>query len=88
MRVVNPAPEKGSDMEPLAEALRLLRRQSELEEAMHRPGGIHVTEELEIYELRAKLKNLRAAARAILETSSRLHRPVETLSTRDIEAGR
>jgi hypothetical protein len=75
-------------MEPLAEALRLLRRQSELVEAMRRPGGIQVTEEREIHELRAKLKNVPAAARTILETSSRLRRPVETLSTRDIEASR
>jgi len=38
-------------MEPLNKALRLLRRQSELEEAMRRPGGIRVTEERELYQL-------------------------------------
>jgi hypothetical protein len=30
-------------MEPLHEALRLIKRQTELENAMHRPGGIRVT---------------------------------------------
>ena len=74
-------------MEPLSDALRLLRRQSELEEGMRRPGGIRVIEEREIYELREKLKRFPAAVRAILEASSRLHRPVETLSSRDIETG-
>jgi hypothetical protein len=74
-------------MEPLSEALRLLRRQSELEDAMRRPGGIRVVEEREIYELRARLQRFPAAVRAILEASSRLHRPVETLSPRDVEAG-
>jgi hypothetical protein len=73
------------NMEPLSEALRLLRRQSELEDAMRRPGGIRVTEEREIYELREKLKRFPGSVRAILEDSSRLHRPVETLSPRDVD---
>jgi len=73
-------------MEPLSEALRLLRRKSELEDAMRRPGGIRVVEEREIYALREQLKNFPAAVRAILDTASQLHRPVETLSPRDIEA--
>jgi hypothetical protein len=73
-------------MEPLSEALQLLRRQSQLEEAMRQPGGIRVNEEREIYALRERLKRYPAAVRAILETSSRLHRPVESLSARDIES--
>jgi hypothetical protein len=71
----------------LSESLRLLRRQSELEEAMHRPGGIRVTEEREIYELRETLKRFPGAVRAILEASIRLRRPVEALSARDVETG-
>jgi hypothetical protein len=74
-------------MEPLSEALRLLRRQSQLEDAMRRPGGIRVVEEREIYALREQLKHYPAAVRAILDAASRLHRPVETLSPRDVEAG-
>jgi hypothetical protein len=74
-------------MELLSEALRLLRRQSELEEAMRRHGGIRVTEEREIYALREQLKNFPAAVRAILDAANRFHRPVELLSPRDVEAG-
>ena len=74
-------------MELLNEALRLLRRQSELEEAMRRPGGIRVVEQREIYALREQLRNFPAAVRAILDVADRLHRPVETLSPRDVEAG-
>jgi hypothetical protein len=72
-------------MEPLTEALRLLRRQSELEEAMRRPGGIRVTEERELLQLENSLQRYPAAVRAILEASMRLHRPVDSLSISDIE---
>jgi hypothetical protein len=74
-------------MEPLSEALRLLRRQSELEEAMHWPGGIRVTEERELYQLRDNLEKYPAAVRAILDASKRLHRPLDALSFQDIETG-
>jgi len=74
-------------MEPLREALRLLRRQSELEDAMRRPGGIRIVEEREIYALREQLKHYPAAVRAILDAASRLHRPVETLTPREVEQG-
>ena len=72
-------------MEPLTEALNLLRRQAQLEEALCRPGGIRVTEERELYELRALLQKYPAAVRAILEASGRLHRPVDSLSLRDVD---
>jgi hypothetical protein len=75
-------------MEPLSEALRLLSRQSQLEEAMRHPGEIRLNEEREIYELREMLSRYPAAVRTILGTSRRLHRPVETLSARDIDVGR
>ncbi len=44
-------------MEPLSEALRLLRRPPELEGAMRQRGGIRVAEECEIYALREQLKH-------------------------------
>jgi hypothetical protein len=74
-------------VEPLSEALRLLRRQSELEEAMRRPGGIRVTHERELHQLRESLQEFPVAVRAILEASQRLHRPVDVLSINDIETG-
>jgi hypothetical protein len=72
-------------VEPQSEALRLLRRQSELEEGMRRPGDIRVTEEPELYALRAGLKRFLGAVRGIRESSSLLHRPVDTLPSRDVE---
>jgi hypothetical protein len=74
-------------MEPLTEALRLLRRQSELEEAMRRLGGIRVTEERELYQFKDILQKYPAAVRAIFEASKRLRRPVDALSFRDIALG-
>jgi hypothetical protein len=72
-------------MEPLSEALRLLRRQSELEDAIRQTGEIRVVEEREIYALREQLRHYPAAVRAILAAASRLHRPVDTLTLRDVE---
>ena len=72
-------------MEPLNEALRLLRRQAEVENAMRGPGGIHVTAERELHEIRQTLTRFPGAVRAILETASRLSRPVDALSRADIE---
>ena len=72
-------------MEPPSEPLRLLRRQSELEEAMRRPGGIRVAEERELDQLRDRLQKYPAAVRAILEASKRLRRPVDALSLYGVE---
>ena len=72
-------------MEPLTEALRLLRRQAELEIAMRKPGGMRVTEERELFQLQAHLAKIPVVTRAVLEASSRLHRPVDALSIEDIE---
>jgi hypothetical protein len=62
-------------MEPIQHALLLLKRQSELENAMRRPGGIRVTEERELYQLREALSRFPAAVTAILEAALRMRRP-------------
>jgi len=72
-------------MEPLTEALRLLRRQAVLEDAMRSRGGVRVTEERELYELRERLKRFPGAVTAILEASRTLNRPVDALSVTDVE---
>ena len=43
-------------MEPLTPALRLLQRQAELQEQRRQPGGIRVTQERELFQLRAHLE--------------------------------
>ncbi len=73
-------------MEPLHEALRLIKRQTELENAMRRPGGIRVTEERELYQLRYALTQYPAAVTAIAEAAARMRRPVDTISIDDVEA--
>jgi len=62
-------------MEPLHEALRLIKRQKELENAMRRPGGIRVTEERELFQLRDALSQYPAAVTAIIEAAARMRRP-------------
>jgi hypothetical protein len=72
-------------MEPLHEALRLIKRQVELENAMRRPGGIRVTEERELHQLRGALARFPAAVTAIMEAASRMRRPVDTICAEDVD---
>jgi hypothetical protein len=72
-------------VEPLHEALRLIKRQAELEIAMRRPGGIRITEERELLQLRDALTQYPAAVSAIMEAASRMRRPVDTISAEDVE---
>ena len=51
-------------MQLSAETLQLLRRQADLEIAMRSPGGIRVTAERELLELRALLSEVPAAVRS------------------------
>jgi hypothetical protein len=72
-------------MEPLHEALRLIKRQRELEAAMRRPGGIRVTEERELFQLRDALAQFPAAVNATVEAAARMRRPVDTISIDEVE---
>jgi hypothetical protein len=74
------------EFSPLHEALRLIKRQTELENAMRRPGGIRVTEERELFQLRYALTQYPAAVTAIIEAAARMRRPVDTISVNDIQA--
>jgi hypothetical protein len=72
-------------MEPLHEALRLIKRQTELESAMRRPGGIRVTEERELFQVRSALAQFPAAVTAIMDAAARMRRPIDTISVEDVE---
>jgi len=74
------------EFSPLHEALRLIKRQTELENAMRRPGGIRVTEERELFQLRHALTQYPAAVTAIIEAAARVRRPVDTISIAEVEA--
>lgn len=73
-------------MDSLQEALRILKRQSQLENQMRKPGGIPITEERELYALRTRLQAYPAAVRTVIEASQRLHRPIDVLSLADVES--
>lgn len=72
-------------MEPVSEALQLLRRQDELQAAIRSPGGIRVTEERELHQIRAQLARDPHAVHSVLEAARSLNRPVGELSVRDVE---
>jgi len=71
-------------MDPIAEALVLLRRQAQLETGLRQPGGIRVTEERELYSLREQLQRYPQAVTAILQTARNLNRPVDALRPQDV----
>ena len=71
-------------MEPITEALELLKRQAVLENGLRRAGGIRVTEERELHAVRERLQHYPQAVAAILQMASNLHRPVDTLSSADL----
>ena len=73
-------------MEPMTEALALMKRQSELETGLRQPGGIRVTEERELYAVRQRLQRYPQAVAAILQTASNLRRPVDALSYSDLQS--
>jgi hypothetical protein len=71
-------------VEPIQEALQLLKRQAELETGLRQPGGIRVTAERELYALRDRLQRYPEAVTAILQTARNLNRPVDTLRPQDV----
>jgi hypothetical protein len=71
-------------MEPLHEALRLIKRRAELEMAMRRPGGIRITEERELIQLRTALTEFPEAVRALMEEAYRTQKPVEIQNSKSV----
>lgn len=74
------------EFSPLHEALRLIKRQTESENAKRRPGANRVTEERELFQFRDALTQYPAAVTAIIEAAARMRRPVDTISICDVEA--
>ncbi len=71
-------------MEPINEALELLKRQAQLENGLRQAGGIRITEERELYALRERLQRYPQAVSAILQTARNLNRTVDALEARDV----
>ena len=72
-------------MEPITEALELLKRQAAIQNALRRSNANRVIDERELYLIRQRLARYPAALQAIAFAADELHRPVDTLSVRDVE---
>ena len=72
-------------MEPIFEALQLLKRQTEIQSGMRRFGGTRVTEERELFLIRNRLAQFPATVQAITFAATELRCPVDALSVRDVE---
>ena len=72
-------------MEPIGEALQLLKRQAAIQHSLRRDSTTRVIEERELYLIRQRLTRYPAALQAIAFAAAELHRPVDTLSIRDVE---
>jgi hypothetical protein len=71
-------------MEPIIEALQLLKRQAEIQHDLRRSRDNPLLAERELYLIRQKLTQFPAAVQLIALTAAELHRPVDTLSVRDV----
>ena len=72
-------------MEPISEALDLLRRQSLILGSLRRDSANRVIEERELFLIRQRLARYPAALQAIAFAAGELHRPADTLSVRDVQ---
>jgi hypothetical protein len=61
------------------------KREDPIQSDVRRARGSRVLEERELYLIRNKLAQYPAAVQAITLAASELHRPVDTLSLRDVE---
>ena len=72
-------------MEPIIEALQLLKRQAEIQNDLRRSRNHPLLAERELFLIRHRLAQFPAAVQLIALTAAELHRPVDTLSVRDVE---
>lgn len=74
-------------MENVTEALALLKRQAEIQNNLRRSRDNPLLAERELFLIRNQLSRLPAAVQAIGLAAADLHRPIDTLSVRDVERG-
>jgi hypothetical protein len=73
-------------MQTVTEALNLLKRQTDIENAMKNPGGIRITEEQELHFIRRQLQQFPEAVQAIIQAAHGLRKPMTNLSSIDVES--
>ena len=72
-------------MEPVSEALRLLKKQEEIEQRHRHPGGISIIEERELFAIRAKLESFPAAVGAIARLVAAKGQSIAQIRVEDVE---
>ena len=72
-------------MEPVSETLRLLKRQTEIEQRRRQPGGISILEERELFAIRSRLEDFPAAVRAIAELAGGRRQSLDQIRVEDVE---
>jgi hypothetical protein len=73
-------------MQTINDAIRLLRRQADLEAAMRKPGGIRITEEQELIMLRRRLAEYPEATHAVVQAAHAMRKPVTAVTAHEVEA--
>lgn len=71
-------------MEPVHEALQILKKAMQIEAAMRAPGGIRISEERELHAMRDWLNRYPSVVETIQNASRALQVPVQALSLEDI----
>jgi len=69
----------------IPETLRLLRRQSEIRDALGHSSANRVLAERDLFLIRRLLARRPVTVQAITVAAGDLHRPVESLQTSDVE---
>ena len=72
-------------MEPVTTALRLLKRQVEIERRRRQPGGISILEERELFVIRDRLEEFPAAVGAIAALTSARRVSLDQIRVEDVE---
>ncbi len=72
-------------MEPVSEALRLLKRQAEIERRRRQPHGISIIDERELFAIRERLEDYPAAVRAIAELTGARRQSLDQIRVEDVE---
>jgi hypothetical protein len=72
-------------MQPVHDALNLLKRQTEIESSMKNPGGIRIIEEQELHNIPRELKQFPGAMQAVIQAAHALRRPLSELTAQDVE---
>jgi len=72
-------------MEPVTTALRLLKRQAEIEHRRRQRDSLPVLDERELFAIQRRLDDFSTAVRAIVELSRVWHRLLDQIRVEDVE---